>query len=120
MNNYFRMKGTVGKDSETKFTNGGKALTTFSIAVSDNYKGADGNWVDVTDWIDIQIWKEVSLSKGDRVIVSGKVKKSKVEEKYYTNFVGTEIDILKPKENDSPKEFQKTAPTKELKDDVPF
>ena len=42
--------GHLGGDPEGRFTPGGTAVTTFSIATNDSRRNSDGNWEDHTEW----------------------------------------------------------------------
>jgi len=64
----------VGKQPEQKFTPGGKAITTFSGAVS---RGKDDD--KITDWWDCECWEKVAenvsenVSSGDLIYVEGRL-----------------------------------------------
>ena len=63
--------GNVGREPELRFTQGGKAVTNFPLAI---YTGKD----QAPQWLDVTVWEEQaeevceSVSKGDRVIVAGR------------------------------------------------
>ena len=42
--------GHLGGDPEGRFTPGGTAVTTFSIATNESRRNSDGNWEDQTEW----------------------------------------------------------------------
>lgn len=88
-------QGTVGRDPELKFTKGGKAFITFSVAHTDRIK-QDNAWVDGdTTWIRIVQFGDKAehlnevLNKGDNVLVSGDLKMST-----FTNKDGVEKSSL--------------------------
>ena len=66
--------GRLTKDPEVKYTNAGKAVTSFSIAV--NRFGGNG---DQTDFVPIVAWEKLAeicgnnLGKGRRVLVEGRL-----------------------------------------------
>lgn len=72
--------GNLGKDPEQKNFDNGGSVVNFTMATSDNYKNAQGEWVDITDWHNIQIGGKSSdramdkLSKGSKVYIEGKLK----------------------------------------------
>ena len=85
-----------------RFFDGDKAVANTSIAVNESFKGSDGEWKENTTFVDVSIWNNNgaenvanSLSKGDRVIVSGKLKQSQWEQDGQTRtkleMVATEI-----------------------------
>lgn len=78
--NYAEVMGHLGKDPETRTTASGKSVTELSLATSNDYKGSDGNWIEkpatwwkVTIWGDLGDRASVEFSKGDAVMVRGKV-----------------------------------------------
>jgi len=64
----------IGKDAQTRYTQGGKAVTGFSAAY-------DNGWGDnkQTVWLDCSIWGErgekvaSSLTKGTQIVVEGDI-----------------------------------------------
>lgn len=67
------IEGNVTRDPELKYANSGKALVRFGIA--DNYKKGDDETVSFYDVVAFEGLAEniaESLSKGDRVVVSGR------------------------------------------------
>ena len=80
------LKGHLGQDPFIKtFENGGK-IASFSLATTDSYT-KDGEKVTVTDWHNIVFSGPVCetigkfLKKGSEVIVTGKIKYRKYEDK---------------------------------------
>ncbi|GEM47754.1 single-stranded DNA-binding protein [Deinococcus cellulosilyticus] len=71
--------GNLGRKPELRYTPSGDAVVGFSIAVSESWKGRDGNWQEKTHWLDINAWRELAelvanLDKGDSVLVHGRIK----------------------------------------------
>jgi single-strand DNA-binding protein len=66
--------GHLGRDVETKHVASGKALHTFSVAVTEK-KGADKvtSWFNVNVWGDLNKWKLDELKKGALVVVIGRL-----------------------------------------------
>lgn len=93
--NQVTLMGNLTRDPELRTTPNGQSVCSFSLALNRSYKGADGNWQEVTDFIDIVAWgplgERVSqyLTKGRPALVSGRLqsrsweqdgqKRSKVE-----------------------------------------
>jgi single-strand DNA-binding protein len=79
--------GNLTKDPELRFTPGGDAVANMSIAVNDRVK--DGNeWKDgEPSFYEVKAWRKLdeqvteSLTKGTRVIVTGKMRIEKYETK---------------------------------------
>lgn len=79
--------GNLTSDPELKFTTGGKAQLTFSIAVNDNYTNQAGEKVEKTAYFNIVAWGYVAensanvLEKGMGVIVVGTLDQRSWEDK---------------------------------------
>src|SRR5690554_7152393 len=79
------LTGNVGS-SELRFTQGGKAL--LSLSVAENHRKRDGNgWADDgTTWWRVTVWERQAealaehVHKGDRVIVTGTVRSREWED----------------------------------------
>ena len=73
--------GRLGQDPETRYTQSGKCVATFSLAVSKPVKDSG------TDWFDIVVWDKLAeivgnnLSKGRRVLVEGRLQARAYEAK---------------------------------------
>ena len=66
--------GHLGKDAETKFLGNGKAITEFSVAVSEKRKEDKAtSWFAVKVWGDLPDWKAQELRKGALVMVAGRL-----------------------------------------------
>jgi single-strand DNA-binding protein len=73
--------GRLGSDPEIRFTQAGKAVASLSVVTSKKTKNPDGSWGEDTEvtWYDVSVWEEFgenvveSLTKGDPVIVSGRL-----------------------------------------------
>ena len=76
-NNYpmqkFLLIGYLGKDPEMKYTPGGTAITTFSVASTERWKNNDGELREHTEWFNVKSFgrrAEVAaefLKKGSRI-----------------------------------------------------
>ena len=71
--------GNVGRDPEMRYTPSGQAVTSFSVATDDSYKGSDGERVKRTIWFRISAWGKLAetcsqyLKKGSKVLVEGRL-----------------------------------------------
>ena len=68
--------GNIGRDAETKFTQGGTAVTKFSVATSRRWKDQQsGEWKEQTNWTNVVLWNAEKLAsylvKGKQVYVEG-------------------------------------------------
>ena len=51
--NQVTLMGNLTRDPEVRTTPKGQSVCSFSLALNRSYKGADGNWTEVTDYVDI-------------------------------------------------------------------
>lgn len=65
--------GNIAKDAEKKENKGGKTFLSFSVGINENYKDANGEWVDKTQWVNCQLygerWMHHDLPKAQKSIV---------------------------------------------------
>ena len=79
--------GRLGKDPETKFTQGGGAISKFSIATDEEWKDRNGEKQKKTEWHNIVAWRRLAeicnqfLVKGKQVYVEGRIETKKWEDK---------------------------------------
>ena len=101
--------GRLGQDPETRYTQSGKCVATFSLAVSK--PGKDSG----TDWFDIVVWDKLAevvgnnLSKGRRILVEGRLQTRSYEAKdgskrRVTEVVAQNVEFLDSKNGNAPKE----------------
>lgn len=71
--------GNLGRDPEMRYTPSGQAVTSFSVASSRQYTGANGQKVKETIWFRISAWGKQAetcntyLRKGSKVLVEGRL-----------------------------------------------
>ncbi|MGQ0632475.1 MAG: single-stranded DNA-binding protein [Sporichthyaceae bacterium] len=72
--------GYAGANPELRLTPAGKATLTLRVAVTDRYRDAGGEWVDgATSWHTVIAWGPLAehvadaVTKGDRIIVAGRL-----------------------------------------------
>jgi len=124
------LSGNLGKDVEVRYTQSGKAVGTFSLAVNSSAKDSSGNWADKTDWFNILAWDKLAelaqqyLTKGSKVSVQGRLSNSSWEDKqtgekkYRTEIVASDIIFLDSK-GDS-KSTASNSSTAEEDQELPF
>jgi single-strand DNA-binding protein len=78
--NHTTIVGNLVEDPELRFTNSGTAVANMRVAVTQRIQ-QDGNWRDgETSFFKVNVWRGQaenladSLSKGDRVMVSGRLR----------------------------------------------
>lgn len=140
--------GRLGQDPEMKYMRDGKALATFSVAVTDTWKDKQtGEMREATDWINVEVWGNSAeacgkyLNKGKQVYVEGTMKTDNWEDKdtgkkmYRTKVRADRVDFLGGKreeeggnrpygdgtqENPTYGKDQSAPKQDELDDDIPF
>lgn len=72
--------GNITRDPELRFTPTGQATATFGLAVNRRWQNRQTNeWEEATSFFDVVCWRELaehaseSLSRGSRVLVSGRL-----------------------------------------------
>lgn len=79
--------GRLTRDPETRFTGGGTAVTSASLATNEKWKGGDGEWQERTTFIDVTIWGKRGEAfakfhkKGDAAFLEGKLQLDQWEDK---------------------------------------
>ena len=96
--------GNLGKDAETKFTQGGTAVTKFTIATGRRWKDKQsGEWKEETDWHNVVLWQAENLAnyllKGKQVYVEGRLHTRSYDDKdgkkqYFTEVVAEDVILL--------------------------
>ena len=72
--------GHLGRDPETRWFEGGKAMCKLSLATSERYKDDQGERHERTEWHAVVLWRELAkiadehLSKGDRIYIEGRLR----------------------------------------------
>ena len=94
--------GNLTRDPEVRFTATGTAMATLGLAVNRRWRGNDGEWQEQTSFFDAVLWRELaenageSLSKGDRVIVTGRLEQRswdtpEGEKRYKVEIIADEV-----------------------------
>ncbi len=78
--------GGLGRDPEIRYTAAGRAVATLGVAVSRRWMDRKSNeWQEQTSWFDVVVWGDMAenvsdtLSKGTRVIVTGRLEQRQWE-----------------------------------------
>ena len=101
MLNSVNLIGNLGRDVDIRYTQSGKAVGQFSIAVEGGK--------DKTEWVNIEAWEKTAencqkyIKKGSKVYVSGRLKTDSWEKdgqkQYKTVVVANRVIFLDKKEN---------------------
>lgn len=89
--------GNLGKDPEVRFTPTGRAVCTFSLATSEQWKTDTGQPQERTEWHNIVVWGKSAepcgqyLKKGRQVYVEGAIRSRRYEAKDGATRAITEI-----------------------------
>ncbi len=97
--------GNLGNDPETKYTQGGMAVTKISLATTSVRKDRDGNTQENTQWHRVTFFGKLAeiageyLRKGSQVYVEGEIRYDKYTgqdgvEKFFTEIVANEMQML--------------------------
>ncbi len=77
--------GRLTRDAELKYTNGGSAVTKFSLAVNRSRKDGD-QWVEEASFFDVSLWGRRGeslnqyLQRGTRIAVTGELRQDRWEQ----------------------------------------
>lgn len=97
--------GNLGNDPETRYTQGGMAITRISLATTSVRKDKDGNQQERTEWHRVVFFGKLGeiageyLRKGSQVYVEGSLRYDKYTgqdgvEKYSTDIIADEMQML--------------------------
>ncbi len=120
--------GNVGKDAQLRTLDSGDKVLNFSVAVS-NGKDKDGNRRDST-WFDCALWGkraeslERYITKGTRLVVTGRPQAREYEGKVYLGCRVDELTMLgggsDRGEGGGSSSGQQTPPPDDVDDEIPF
>jgi single-strand DNA-binding protein len=97
--------GNLGKDPELRYTPGGQAVATFSLATTERWNDRNGQRQDRTEWHNIVVWGKQAetvnqyLKKGRSVFIEGRITNRSWDDKdgnkrYKTEIVATNFQFL--------------------------
>lgn len=91
--------GNLTADPEKRFTQNGTAVANMRVAVNRRVRTSEGDWEDRTDgFFNVVVWRELaanaaqSLSKGDRVLVTGRLTERSFEDRDGNTRYVTEVE----------------------------
>lgn len=79
--------GRLGRDPELRYTPGGQAVASFSLATDRSWTGADGQKNKVTTWHNIVAWGKAAeiikeyMSKGREIYIEGRIDNRSYDDK---------------------------------------
>ncbi len=89
--------GNLGRDAELRYTGGGAAVASFSVATTEVWKDKDGQRQEQTEWHRISLWGKQAesvaqyLTKGKQVYVEGRLQTRKWQDKEGHDRYTTEV-----------------------------
>ena len=97
--------GNLGNDPEMKYTAGGMAICTLSLATTSVRKDKDGQQIEKTEWHRVKLFGKLGeiageyLKKGRQVYIEGSIRYDKFTgqdgvEKFFTDIVADEMQML--------------------------
>ena len=96
--------GNLGNDPDVKYTQGGMAITTLSVATTSVRKDRDGNQQEKTEWHRVKLFGKLGeiageyLKKGRQVYIEGRLEYGSYEKDgvkhYTTDIVADEMQML--------------------------
>ena len=118
--------GRLGRDPETRYTQSGKAVASFSLACSEKRGGEES-----TEWVNVVAWEKLAeiagqyLTKGSLVFISGRMQTRKWQDKeggtrYTTEIVAREMKMLDGKQNGGQQQWNPQPQRMVPEEDVPF
>ena len=108
--------GRVTKEPEVRYTQSGKCVCTFIIAVNREFKNEEGNYD--ADFVPVVVWGKAaelagnSLDKGHRILVEGRLQNRSYEAKdgskrYIAEIISQHIEFVERKSDVKPKTMDK-------------
>ena len=94
--NLILLIGNAGRDAELRYTATGRAVASFSMAVSRSYQ-VNNEWQQETEWFNISVWGQQAENVASRVKRGAKVfAEGRLSTREYTNQAGitrTSLDV---------------------------
>lgn len=141
--------GNLGRDPETRYSQGGSAVTNFSVATTESWKDRQsGEQQERTEWHNVVCFARLAeiageyLKKGSKVYIEGSLRTSSWEadgqKKYRTEVMARDLQMLDsrgggaPMTGDAPSGFESSSmpagpdnsatlkDSDEFDDDIPF
>ncbi len=105
LKNKVQLIGNLGMNPEIKEMTGGKKMARFSMATNESYRDANGQKQTETQWHNLVAWGKVAdlaekfLSKGNEIVIEGKLVNRNYTDKegikrYATEILVNEIVLL--------------------------
>ena len=132
--------GNVGKDPETRYSAGGTAIASVSVATSESWKDKQtGEKQERTEWHRVKFFGKLAeivgeyVKKGSQVYVEGSLRTDKYTDKqgverYSTDIIASEMQMLGGRDGAAPSAPRASKPVKDcpqpesddFDDSIPF
>ena len=96
--------GNLGNDPDVKYTQGGMAIATLSVATTYSRKDKDGQFQEKTEWHRVKLFGKTAevageyLKKGRQVYIEGRIEYGSYEKDgvkhYTTDIIGDDMQML--------------------------
>src|SRR5690606_8473601 len=96
--------GNLTRDAELRYTPNGSAVTRFSVAVNERFRGRGGEDQERTSYVDVNVWRDLAvatgeLKRGDPVFVVGRLVNDAWTDKegnrrFTTRIEGQRVEVL--------------------------
>ena len=129
MINTVTLVGRLTKDPELRYTQTGKGVATFTLAVTRPFKNQNGDYE--ADFINCQAWGRAAenlanyMRKGNKVGVVGRVQTRNYENNqgqkvYVTEVVAEQVTFLESKNEQSKQPQEPIGEPVDIQSDLPF
>lgn len=109
--------GNLGRDPETRYSQGGNPITSFSVATSENWRDrTSGEQQERTEWHNVVCFGRLAeiageyLKKGSKVYIEGSLRTSSWEQdgqkRYRTEIMARELQMLDSRGGGAPTGFE--------------
>lgn len=128
--NTVQILGNLTRDPEVRYTQSGKAVATFNVAVSNTFTSSDGEMKEQTAFINCVAWGKLgeavgNYRKGNRLFVEGRIQTRSYEDsngqkKYVTEVVAGFVGLSALNDTPTESNFDNFADNNENNENVPF
>lgn len=128
--------GNVGRDPEMRYTPGGAAVTSFSVAVSRRWTTPENEARDETEWFNVVAWNKLAetcnqlITKGRKVYIEGRLQtrswddRETGQKRYRTEVIASTMLLLDSRPQGAPgaaRDVDPSFPSDDVEpDDIPF
>jgi single-strand DNA-binding protein len=118
--------GNLGRDPDKRYTQDGRPVTRFSLAVNTRRRERDGEWADHTEWFSVTVFGRQAetlaerVAKGTRVYVEGRLESRQYETQnggrgFSLDVIANEVLVLDSRQREGDlggAEFESAAPAR--------